>query len=81
MTEVPVWFHVHWWFIPTAIRLQSSTVKSVLNDREEAMIRTIAIAVFGLAVASAVQAMPLAPIHQPESTITQVREGCGPAEY
>jgi hypothetical protein len=42
------------------------------------MIRTIAIAVFGLAVASAVQAMPLAPIHQPESTITQVREGCGP---
>ena len=77
MTEVPAWFHVHWWFIPTAIRLQSSTVKSVLNDREEAMIRTIVIAVFGLALASAAQAVPFAPIHQSNESIITVREACG----
>ena len=42
------------------------------------MIRTIAIAVFGLALASAAQAMPLTPLHQPDATITQARMGCGP---
>ena len=41
------------------------------------MIRTIAIAVFGLALASAAQAMPLTPLHQPDATITQARMGCG----
>ena len=41
------------------------------------MIRTIAIAAFGLALASAAQAMPLAPLHQPDATITQARMGCG----
>jgi hypothetical protein len=40
------------------------------------MIRTITIAVFGLALASAAQAMPLGPLHQP--VITQARMGCGP---
>ena len=41
------------------------------------MIRTIALVVFGLTLASAAQAMPLAPIHQPDSVITQARMGCG----
>ena len=41
------------------------------------MIRTIAIAVFGLALASAAQAMPLKPLHQPDAMITQARMGCG----
>ena len=41
------------------------------------MVRTIAIALFGLALACTAQAMPLAPIHQPDNTITQVRMGCG----
>jgi hypothetical protein len=42
------------------------------------MIRTIAIVVFGLALASAAQAMPFTPLHQSDGTITQVRMGCGP---
>jgi hypothetical protein len=42
------------------------------------MIRTIAIAIFGLTLASAVEAMPVGSIRQLESTIPQVREGCGP---
>jgi hypothetical protein len=42
------------------------------------MIRTTAIAVFGLALASAAQAMPLAPLHRPDAMITQARMGCGP---
>ena len=42
------------------------------------MIRTIAIVVFGLALASAAQAIPLAPVHQPDDMITQARMGCGP---
>ena len=41
------------------------------------MIRTIAFALFGLVLAFAAQAMPLAPVHQPDNTITQVRMGCG----
>ena len=41
------------------------------------MIKTIAVALFGLALASAAQAMPFSPAHQPDSMITQVREGCG----
>jgi hypothetical protein len=42
------------------------------------MIRTIAIVVFGVALASVAQAMPFASIQQPNALITQVREGCGP---
>jgi hypothetical protein len=44
------------------------------------MIRTISIAVFGLALASAAQALPFAPIHQRDAMFTQVREGCGPGQ-
>jgi hypothetical protein len=42
------------------------------------MVRTIVFALFGLALASAAQAMPLAPAHQPDSAITQAAMGCGP---
>ena len=42
------------------------------------MIRTIAVVVFGLALACGAQAMPLTPLHQPDATITQARMGCGP---
>ena len=41
------------------------------------MIRSIVFALFGLALASAAQAMPFTPLHQPDSTITQARAGCG----
>jgi hypothetical protein len=41
------------------------------------MSRTLAIVVFGLALASAVQAMPFAPIHQSDGMIMQTRMGCG----
>ena len=41
------------------------------------MIETVAIVVFGLALASAAQAMPPAPVPQPDSMITQARMGCG----
>jgi hypothetical protein len=41
------------------------------------MIRIIALAVFGLALASATQAMPVSPMHQPDSAVTQARMGCG----
>ena len=40
------------------------------------MIRFIAV-IFALAVATSAQATPLAPLHQPDSMITQVREACG----
>jgi hypothetical protein len=41
------------------------------------MVKTIAIALFGLSLACAAQAMPVAPVHQPDGMITQVRMGCG----
>jgi hypothetical protein len=41
------------------------------------MIRLIVSAAFALLVATSVQAMTPAPIPQPDSTITRVREGCG----
>ena len=44
------------------------------------MTRTIAVAVFGQALASVAQALPFAPIHQPNAVFTQVREGCGRGE-
>jgi hypothetical protein len=37
------------------------------------MIRLIAFAAFALALATSAQAMPLAPLHQPDGMITQVR--------
>jgi hypothetical protein len=42
------------------------------------MIRTLAVIMFGLALASAAQAMPLAPLHQPDAMFTQAAMGCGP---
>jgi hypothetical protein len=40
------------------------------------MIRLIAI-VFALAAATSAQAMSLAPLHQSDNMITQIRRGCG----
>ena len=37
------------------------------------MIRLIAFAAFALALTTSAQAMPLAPLHQPDSMTTQVR--------
>ena len=41
------------------------------------MLRTAAIVAFGLVLACDAQAMPFAPLHQPDSMITQARMGCG----
>ena len=41
------------------------------------MIRLIAFAAFALALATSAQAISLAPLHQPDGIITQVREACG----
>ena len=41
------------------------------------MIKILAVVVFGLALTSAAQAMPLAPLHQPDALVTQARMGCG----
>ena len=40
------------------------------------MTRLIAFA-FALTLASLAQAMPLAPLHQPDEVVVQVREACG----
>ena len=40
------------------------------------MLRLITV-VFASAVATSAQAISLAPIHQPEKMMTQIREGCG----
>ena len=40
------------------------------------MIRLIAVA-FALTLATSVQAMSPAPLHQPDGMITQIREACG----
>ena len=41
------------------------------------MLRIVVVAALGLVLASAAQAIPFAPLHQPDSTITQARMGCG----
>ena len=41
------------------------------------MIRLIAVAAFALAVATPAQAMPVAPVHEPDGIMTQVAFGCG----
>jgi hypothetical protein len=41
------------------------------------MIRLIALAAFALAITTPAQAMPVAPVHQPDSMITEVAYGCG----
>ena len=43
-----------------------------MDDMEKTMIRLIAVA-FALAVAASALATPLAPLHQPDGMITQVR--------
>jgi len=42
------------------------------------MLRLIAVAVAGLALATSAQALTPAPLHQPNEMIMQVRLGCGP---
>ena len=41
------------------------------------MIRLISIAAFALAVATSAHAITLAPLHQSDGMVTQVRETCG----
>jgi hypothetical protein len=41
------------------------------------MIRLIAAAAFTLAIATSAHAITLAPLHQPNGTVTQVRHACG----
>jgi hypothetical protein len=41
------------------------------------MIRLIAVAAFTLAIATSAHAMTLAPLHQSDGMITQVRHACG----
>ena len=42
------------------------------------MIKLIAFAAVALAVTTSVQALPVAPVHEPDAMITQVAYGCGP---
>lgn len=42
------------------------------------MIRLIAFAAFALVVTTSAQAMTVAPVHEPDSMITQVAWACGP---
>jgi hypothetical protein len=41
------------------------------------MFRLIAASAFALALTTSVQAMPVAPVHEPDAMITQVAAGCG----
>jgi len=41
------------------------------------MMRLIAFAVFALAITSSAQAMPVAPVHEPDGMITQAAAACG----
>jgi hypothetical protein len=41
------------------------------------MFRLIAASVVALAFTASVQAMPVAPLHEPDAMITQVAVGCG----
>jgi hypothetical protein len=41
------------------------------------MIKLIAAATLALGFATSVEAMPRMPLQQPESMVTQIREGCG----
>jgi hypothetical protein len=48
---------------------------------EKRMMRLIAIAVFALAITASAQAMPVAPVHEPDGMITQVAAACGAAGH
>jgi hypothetical protein len=41
------------------------------------MTRLIAFAAFALVVTTSAQAMPFAPVHEPDGIITQIVAGCG----
>jgi hypothetical protein len=41
------------------------------------MMRLIALAAFVLAVTTSAQAMPVAPVHEPDGMITQIAAACG----
>jgi hypothetical protein len=42
------------------------------------MLKLIAVAGFALTVATSAQALPVAPLHQPDNLVSQVAFGCGP---
>jgi hypothetical protein len=42
------------------------------------MIRLIAFAAFALALTISAQAMPVAPVHEPDGMVTQIAAACGP---
>jgi hypothetical protein len=44
------------------------------------MIRLIAVAALALAIATSAQAITLAPLHQSDGLITQIRQACGPGQ-
>ena len=52
------------------------TARKRLQNRREAMMKSIAV-VFALTLASSVQAMPRAPLQQPDDIVIKVREACG----
>jgi hypothetical protein len=45
---------------------------------EEQMFRLIAIIIFALVTTMPAQATPVAPVHEPDSIITQAAAACGP---
>src|SRR5215831_3638147 len=49
----------------------------LLRKGGKEMIRLIAVAGFALAIATSAHAITLAPLHQSDNMITQVREACG----
>jgi hypothetical protein len=51
--------------------------KKLANQRRKLMIRLIAFA-FAIALTTSAQAMPVAPVHEPDGMITEVAYGCGP---
>src|SRR5215831_21233074 len=54
----------------------SVTGSHVLRSMEDKMVRLAALAFF-VAFVSSAQAIPLAPVQQPESIISTIREACG----
>ena len=53
-----------------------NTLRAERINRSKPMVRLIAVAV-ALIISASAQAAPLAPLHQPENMVTQVREACG----
>ena len=63
----------HAGFVSNGVRQREWSFGSL---RSKPMIRSMAVA-FALIVSASAQAAPLAPLHQPENMVTQVREACG----